>query len=263
MDKKIHRTYNYLNHLIKSKHRKSHGIHSPFIYEFVSQVVYDRKLYPEYTDIRNIRNELKNSGEVLPVKNMGARSNRFTGDSRSVKDLVSLSSVQPRIGELLFRMTRHYKPSTIIELGTSIGLSTLYLAKGAPDAQVVTVEGNKESCEFVRSLFKKYKAVNIKAINGMFDDYLSYFKDNYPSPGLVFIDGNHTHEATLRYFRHFASLMEEGFIIIDDINWSDEMRKAWKEITLTTSNRVTLDLFFMGIVIFRKSITPGHFLIRL
>jgi len=262
MENKIHLAHDYFNYLIRSKHRKGHGIHSPFVYEFVSQVVYDRKVYPEYTDIRNIRNELKNSGKVLPVKNIGAGSDRFTGESCRVKDLVSQSSVHRKFGELLFRMARYYKPAILIELGTSIGLSTMYLAKGAPNAQVVTIEGNKESCEFARSVFKKYKAGNIKAINGMFDDYLPYFEDNYPSPGLVFIDGNHTCEATLRYFNHFANLMEEGFIIIDDINWSDEMRNAWKEITLTAKDRVTLDLFFMGIVIFRKSVTPGHYKIR-
>ena len=262
MINEIRRSYHYLDYLVKSKHRNGHGIHPPFVYELASKVLFDRKSYPDYTFIHDIRNELKAGKEILSTTNMGAGSDCFTGEKRKVSDLLSKSSLQPRYGKLLFRIANYYKPATIIEFGTSIGLSTLYLAKGAPQARIATIEGDASLCEFARSLFKKHQIGNIKAINGLFDDYLSYFEKNYPSPGLVFIDGNHSYEATLRYFDHFSERIENGFLIIDDINWSAGMHRAWNEIRNDRRAIVTIDLFSMGIVIIRKMITPGHFKIR-
>ncbi len=262
MINELHRSYHYLDYLVKSKHRKGHGIHPPFVYEFVSKVLFDRKTYPEYTLINSIINELKANKEVLSITNMGAGSDRFAGESRKISDLLSKSSLQPRYGKLLFRIANYYKPETIIEFGTSIGLSALYLAKGAPQARIATIEGDTSLCEFARSVFKKHQVGNIKAINGLFDEYLSYFEKNYPSPELVFIDGNHSYEATLRYFDHFSERIEKGFLIIDDINWSAGMHRAWNEIRNDSRAIVTIDLFSIGIVIIRKMITPGHFMIR-
>ena len=262
MNEKIHLASGYLNYLLKSKHWKGHGIHSPFVYELVSQVLYDRKPYPGYEEIQVILEKLKNTTDKLPVSEFGAGSHELSGETRSVSEMVLKSSVSNKYGKLLFRIARFYKPSSVIELGTSIGLSTLYLAKGAPDSRVVTLEGNKAVCEYARSLFHEYQLKNVQAINGLFDDYLPYLDEKYSNAGLVFIDGNHTREATLRYFHHFAGLMKDGIIIIDDINWSVDMQEAWETIKLEENNRVTLDLFFMGIVIFRKSITPGHYIVR-
>ena len=262
MNEKIHFVSGYLNYLLKSKHWKGHGIHSPFVYEFISQVLYDQKLYPEYEEIQTIRDKLKNITERLPVSELGAGSHEFSGEFRSVKDMAGQSSVSHKFGKLLFRMAGFYKSPAIIELGTSIGLSTLYLAKGAPDSRIVTLEGNKAVCDYARSLFQEHRLKNVQAVNGLFDDYLTYLDEKYPDAGLVFIDGNHTREATLRYYHHFANGMKEGFIVIDDINWSADMQEAWETIKSESSNRVTLDLFFMGIVIFRESITPGHYVVR-
>lgn len=262
MRKNFQTAYQYFNYLIHSKHRKGHGIHSPFVFEFVNRVLYDRYIYPGYAELRNIRNELVSSQEILSVQETGAGSDYFSGQNRKISDLVNRSSISSRFGKLLFRIAAYYKPSAIIELGTSIGMSTLFLAKGAPDARVVTIEGDKEVCEFSRRLFMKLQVNNIQSILGHFDDYLPYLDEKYPGAELVFIDGNHTLEATLRYFEHFVSRMNEGFIIIDDINWSAGMRQAWETIISDSRASVTIDLFYMGIIVIRKSITPGHYKVR-
>ena len=253
---------NYLKYQAKSKHRKGHGIHSPYVYEFVSKVLFDKQFYEEYDYIAEVYNELTTSKEILKVNPLGAGSEKFQTEKRTVQDLARISSVQPRYGNLLFRIAKYSKPSTIIELGTSIGISTLCLAKGNPKARIVTIEGDTTLCEYARAMFKKHGLNTIKAINGPFDDYLPYLGKNYPLPQLIFIDGNHAYDATLRYFNFFIDRMEEGFLIIDDINWSADMRKAWNAILQDKRVTVSIDLFFMGIVIKRKLVTPGHYVIR-
>jgi len=262
MNNRIRRVQYYLNYLITARHSKGSGIHSPFVYEFVSKVLFDDTDYPEYNFFREIRNELKNSEEILSIETLDAGSDKFKSGTQKVKDILNKSSVPPKFGKLLFRIAKYYNPSTIVELGTSIGMSTIYLAKGVPEARIATIEGNMHVCEFARIFFKKHQAANVKAINGQFDDYLPYFEKNYPIPGLVFIDGNHTYESTIKYFDHFSRMVKEGFLIFDDINWSPEMRQAWEEIKISSEAQVTIDLFSMGIVIHQKSITPGHFMIR-
>jgi len=261
MVKEFSRSYNYLDYLLKSKHRYGHGIHSPFVFEFVSKVMFDKQIYPEYQYFNELRGSLGKSREMLGASSLGAGSKNMPG-SVMVRDLAGLSSVKPKFGKLLFRMARHYHPETIIELGTSIGISTIYLAKGNSDSQVVTIEGDSNICNFARQLFKKQDVKNIKAINGNFDDYLSYFEKNYPAPEMVFIDGNHTYDATLKYYHHFRNSIRNGFLIIDDINWSQGMRKAWCEILANDDGIATVDLFFMGIIIIRSSITPGNYIVR-
>jgi len=105
---------------------------------------------------------------MLPIENIGAGSVKQKSKYQKIKEMVGFSSVKPKYGKLLFRIARYYKPSTIIELGTSVGVSTLYLAKGAPQSKIVTLEGNASVCDYARTVFKKYQLSNIKAMNGLF-----------------------------------------------------------------------------------------------
>ena len=262
MKSQVCRSFYYLDYILRSRHRKGRGIHSPFVYEFVSNVLFDTAKHPEYVLANQIREELITSGISLPGGTFGAGSVHPEKGSRKIRDMVRYSSVQPKFGELLFRIAKYYKPLVVAELGTSIGVSTFYLAKGAPKAEIISIDGNIAVCDYARSLFKKHHINNVSVVNEQFDDYLPYFNNHYPAPGVVFIDGNHTYESTLKYFHHFSKLVPEGFLLFDDINWSPGMHRAWKEIKADPSSQVTIDLFFIGIVIRQKSITPGHYTIR-
>jgi predicted O-methyltransferase YrrM len=252
----------YIDYLIKSKHRKGRGIHSPFVFELVSKVLFDRHDYPEYQYLDQIRNELKNSKEEVEIYDIGSRSKIFQTNKRSVSQMVSHLSISPKYGKLLFRLVRYYKPQQIIELGTSIGISAFYMAKGSPESKIVTLEGNPSLVAFAGDLFKRNGIDNIEIKEGLFDELLPPMKQNYQAPGLVFIDGNHTCDATLRYFLFFSNCMDEGFIIIDDIHWSRDMHKAWKQITLNPRAKVSINLFRLGIIILNDNITPGYLQVR-
>jgi predicted O-methyltransferase YrrM len=252
----------YAAYFFRAKHKYGHGVHSPFIYDFLSKVIFDDIHYSEYTNLLKLRKELKQSDAELPGLEIGSGSMHFYQEYRKVSSLIHVSSVNKKFGKLLFRISRYYKPTTIIELGTSIGLSTLFLAKGSPLSQVITVEGNPELSHFAGELFRKYDAENITPIKGLFDEQLELLKQKYPTPQLVFIDGNHNIEPTLSYYRHFSDQMNSGILIFDDINWSLNMRKAWKKIRQDSKARATIDLFYMGIVFLDQSITPGHYQVR-
>ncbi|MGD2033931.1 MAG: class I SAM-dependent methyltransferase [Bacteroidales bacterium] len=255
-------TNRYLYYVLKAGHRKGYGIHSPFIFEMVSNVLFDRSNYEDYAFFSRIRDHLGKSGSRIEVKEMGAPSYRFNKPERSVKELVRHSSVKHKYGKLLYRLVKYYKPSTIIEFGTSVGLSTVYLGKGNEQAQVSSVEGNSSLCDFARHILRENGILNVSVLNRRFDDALDGLLKDLVDPVLVFIDGDHRYEPTMHYYNCFAAAIGEGIIVLDDIHWSEEMNKAWKRIIRDRNDQATLDLFSLGIVILKKQITPRHYIVR-
>src|SRR5262249_7370362 len=127
----------YFRYLLTASNGRGHGIHSPFVFEFVTQVLRDRAGYPAYGAVEALRESLLSDDSVLSVEDFGAG----VSSARTVRSIAA-SALKPRkFGQLFFRMARHYQPSSILELGTSLGITTSYLALGAPSASVVTCEG--------------------------------------------------------------------------------------------------------------------------
>jgi predicted O-methyltransferase YrrM len=247
---------------VKARHRKGHGIHSPYVFELVTKVIFDNTNYSDYDLFVSIRKKLSDCDTRLQVENMGAKSGYFDSDERRVRDLVRRSSVKPKFGKLLYRLVKYYKPSTILELGTSIGLSTICLSKGNIEARVITVEGSKTMCDFADKTFLENKFTNIIVKQGMFDDLLDELSVDIVEQTLIFIDGNHQYNSTLHYFSFFAERINEGIIVLDDIYWSRGMNRAWREITRREKSQACIDLFSMGIVILRPGITRKNYTIK-
>jgi predicted O-methyltransferase YrrM len=253
---------NYFNYIIRSAHRKGHGIHSPFVYDFAVNVLFDKKYYPEYYFISSVRKELLDAEVSLEVSELGASSKKFRGKSRKVRDLAKISSVDEKSGRLLFRLAHYYKPATILELGTSIGLGTIYLAKGWDKSKVYTIEGNSTLCTFAKALFIEKEISNIEVINGLFDEKIKSIVPALSAFPLVFLDGNHRYRPTLDYFQYLSENLDEYILVFDDISWSKDMRNAWKDIVDQSRKDVTIDLFSKGIIIRKKHVTPGFYCIR-
>lgn len=163
--------------------------------------------------------------------------------------MTRVASVSPKYGQLLYRLAGYYKPSLIIELGTALGISTMYLAMGNPKCRVITVEGN---CQLAGIALENFAACNLKNItlmNSSFDDALVRLVPECGTRNLIFIDGNHTFKATLQYFETFMNMAgSSNIFVFDDINWSYDMMRAWKSINGSAASGLVVDLFQMGIL---------------
>ncbi len=189
---------------------------------------------------------LENDTTRVIAADFGAGS-RVKKTNRTIGDITRMTGVNPHFGRLLYRMTNFYKPSMIIELGTATGISTFYLAAGNPNAEVITVEGNSQLAALASKNFRRSKCKNITVINSSFDDVLQQLVNYMAGNTFVFIDGNHTRDATLRYFNAFADAGKKPVLIFDDINWSTDMRSAWRKIRSQAKTGIIIDLFQMGI----------------
>ena len=160
------------------------------------------------------------------------------------------------------RLTAFEFPDTILELGTSLGLGTAAIAISSEQSEISTLEGSPSKNKVAQQFFKNSKISNINAICTDFDDYLNNFKEQ-KFFDIIFIDGNHTYDATMRYFSWaLKHLNKSGLIIFDDIYWSKDMTRAWREICQSKEVNISMDLFIAGIVMKRPEQKKQHFILK-
>jgi len=252
-----------INYLLFSHHGKGHGIHSPFVFNLISDV-FRNKIDPEIVlTIENIRKKNLSDNRTINVLDLGAGSSRMKTNTRRVSEIARYSSVPPKYGILLSNMATEFGKPAVFEFGTSIGISTMYLASGCPEAVVYTMEGCPETASIARENFNEAGLSNIKLMQGSFDELIHNVKGMDIKPGLVFIDGNHREEPLLKYFSEMAEISDDKtVIIVDDIHTSSEMESAWGKIKKHNNVSFTVDMFRMGMTFFRKGMNHNEYIIR-
>lgn len=254
----------YVRYYLTSSNGKGHGVHSPFVFEFITKVLNDERNFYCYDEIEAERQNLIYNDEEILVEDFGAGSRLQLHKKRKIS-VIAKSSLKPKkYSRLLFRMVNYYQPLTIIELGTSFGITSSYLASGNKNAQLITMEGANEIANVAQQTFKRLNIDNIQIIRGDFTNTINTTLNSLQKIDFAFIDGNHRKEPTIDYFEKLLSKIDESSVLIfDDIHWSSEMEEAWRYIQQNKNVTLTIDLFFIGIVFFRQEQkTKEHFSIR-
>ncbi len=255
--------FRYLNYLFTSKTR--YRIHSPFIYDFVNKVLRDKTSYPDYNKLWDNRNNLAQRNDQIETVDFGsgAGSKQYRTKYLPLKKIVKLRTHPKKRLELLYRISKFSSPGTILEFGTAAGISATYLKSGNPDARLITMEGCANLASHADERFNELKLDDIVIKVGNFDTNLKNVLMDFTRLDLVFFDGNHREEPTLRYYEECVQLSNESSIFVfDDIHWSSGMEKAWNRIKEDPRVSVTIDLFWFGLVFFRKGIEKQDFVIR-
>ena len=255
--------FEFLKYLVKSGHSKGHGIHSPFVYDLVSRVFRNKIDRNIVNSVEQIRKKLISDSRIIRVNDLGSGSGSGQKNERKVSDIARRSPVTLKYGILLANLAAEFGKPAIIELGTSFGISTMYLAAPDKETKVYTLEGSSEIAGIARQNCIEAGLGNIEILEGSFEELLPGLALRSIKPGLVFIDGDHRKKPVLNYFEKIAEMSDSNtVIIIDDINYSREMRETWEEIKLNDRVSVTIDLFRMGICFFRKGINHNNYIIR-
>ena len=260
----LHLGFKYLQYWFTAKNSKGHGIHSPFVFDFVTQVLNDTGTYYCYEIVEEQRKKLLDNETLIEVMDLGAGSRKGTHSQRKISDIARNALKPSKYSRLLFRMANYFKCRSILELGTSLGITTAYLAHVHHAAQVITMEGVPAIAQLARKHFASLSLHHIALIEGNFDDTLGQALLAMPKVDFVYIDGNHRLEPTLRYFETiFPHLHEDSVVVFDDIHWSGEMETAWQHILQDARVSLSIDLFFIGIAFFKKDIkVKQNFTIR-
>jgi len=241
----------YINYWVSSFNK--YKIHSPFVYKLVTEVFEKQINYEDYERIENLRDELKDNHAEIEVVDLGAGSRAFKTHKRKISKIARKSVKKEKYGHLLYMLVRYFKANSILELGTSLGITTAYLASAHENTQVITVEGSAEIAKIAEDNFKKLNLKNVQLIVGNFDNELKKICDERKKFDLIFIDGNHREVPTIEYFKTVLPYCHNDTVLLfDDIHWSEEMQEAWEFIKNHEKVTRTIDIFEMGIVFLRR-----------
>lgn len=257
----LFRVISYLKYILKAGN--SHGLHSPFVFDLYDSEISKPKKYYHFNFIERIRNNLLVSDKTIKLTDFGAGNNGQLKKERQVKAIAYSSLSNRKTCELLFKLVNKFEPKNIVEIGTSLGVSTIYMALANSTSNIYTLEGSEEILNIAKAQFQFSKAKNISPIVGNFNHTLAPLIDSLPSVDLVFFDGNHQFEPTIRYFECcLAKANEDSIFIFDDIYWSPEMKKAWNEISSRPEVKISIDLYDLGMVFFRNNQPKQHFVLK-
>jgi predicted O-methyltransferase YrrM len=254
----------WFRYLILASNGRGHGIHSPFVYELVREVLNDRRNYYAYGKIEALKNKLFADKRNLPVEDAGAGSTRRANGIIKVSDITARSVSTQKFGRLLFRLVNFYRCGQIIELGSSLGISTSYLASADAKSRVITIEGSPAIARIAAETFQQLQLNNIIQVTGIFEETLGRIVLANPPADLVYLDGNHRKEPVLDYFEQIlGNLAPASLVIIHDIHWSREMEETWSIIRKHPKVKMTIDIFSAGLVFFREEFqVKQNFMIR-
>lgn len=251
----------YLKFLWNSKNE--HAVHSPFVFNLITKCFYGKKIKPEYLILKNYRNSLLENKNTIDVTDFGAGSKVFKSNTRQIAKIAKTAGITQKRAELLFRITNYFQPTSVLEIGTSLGLATSALALGNTKASITTLEGCPNTMAIAKIQLQKFNLNNVKSIETEFSDYLKTQDPKPRTQDLIYFDGNHQKQATLEYFELLLpTVTNETLWIFDDIHWSKEMEDTWEIIKNHPKVTVTIDTFQWGLVFFRREQPKEHFVIR-
>jgi predicted O-methyltransferase YrrM len=247
-----------------------YDVHSPFLSDWLEAVLEDDREYYAFDEIEIIRQHwLRTSQKIDYSTDLGAGSRAGQSQQRAVKDMAQWSSVNAATGRRLFRMMQFAQPRTMLELGTNLGFSAMYLQRGAVQAKLYTIEGQATVARLAQESFKRlgtrYQA---EIITGDFNEVLPDLLPKIGSVDVLWLDGDHREEATLAYFEQVLPYLSfNAMVAIGDIHWSPGMEAAWEQLKQHPAVSLSVDVFDFGVLFFREeqkevehfSLVPYHY----
>ena len=284
----LYRAKSWLRHQLTAWNTGGEGVHSPYLFEWVRMVMMDKNAYYIWGEIERCREKMLRDERELEFVDYGSgklkgengKLKGENGERRRVCDIARRSLAKRKYAQMLSRLVNwlgashslengsgtacslEFRGLTIVELGTSLGVTTAYMAAMDSRNRVVTFEG----CEAVANIAKEnWKALNINNIEcrvGEID--VEELVGDVERLDVAFIDANHTYVSTCEYFDILAGIVhEKSVIVVDDIHYTEEMEKAWKAICVDERVTSTIDLYQMGLVFFDKHYWKRHYTMRL
>lgn len=254
---KIFTARTFLKYKLSAKSR--HHVHSPFVYDLLDNVINDNSPFYGYELVEALRAKNLLDESEVSIADYG------TGEDRKEKisQIAGKSVMAKKYSQLLFRLVNKFQPVHILEIGTSLGLTTIYLSLASSKSKVITLEGSEEIGKIASKNFSSLKRNNIELIIGEFDYGINQAISKTKNFDFVLFDGNHTQDATLSYFgKCLAHANENSVFVFDDIHWSREMENAWQQIKQHPSVSTSIDLFQIGIIFFRKGMSREQFVLK-
>lgn len=261
MSSKFFQLKSFLNYWLDAV--DEHSLHSPFFFNFCTKVVKQKLKHPKLDFLKQTRRKLQLDHRTVYVVDFGSGSKRLKNPNRKIADIALTSSTPEKYSHLYTRIIQYFNCQEILELGTSLGINTLYLANGCPSGHVTTFEGSPMISSIARALFHETQTNNVRVIEGNIDQTLPSYLSSIKKIDFAFVDANHRFEPTVQYFEWLVEKVhDESIIILDDIYYSPEMKSAWNAIREHNKVSATVDLYRCGVIFFNPSLSKQNVVLQ-
>tara|TARA_X000000950_G_scaffold66867_1_gene82456 strand:- start:5747 stop:6574 length:828 start_codon:yes stop_codon:yes gene_type:complete len=240
------------------KHLKSKGQMASLIAEAYSKAKYHKHAPNDVkilTQLASYREELRRDNQTVSFQEVGS------SQSLTVAEIAKRAASPAVWASFFYELAQDEKMINVLEIGTNLGMSGQYFIKGLsgkPNSRFTTIEGVKKLCEIASNRFLKISSPSkFEVRHGLYDEQLTEIVKTSVKYNLVFIDGNHQYDATIKYFKILKNNFKENAIVIfDDIHWSHGMARAWEEITDQGGIVLSIDFFKLGIIVLDSNKPP-------
>lgn len=264
----IYRVFSYLRHVLTAWNTTGEGIHSPSLFYIVRFLFRDKNSYYCFETIEQRRASLlanRDVVEVIDYGSCGCPSGMRV--MRRISDVAKYQLECAQVQQVLFRLLAYmnegeHRPLEILELGTSLGITTTYLASVDSKNRVMSFEGSSSIASLARKQWQLLGLENIECVEGRIEDTL--YNNARARLDFVYVDANHTYEATMEYVHFLLDRMSpKGIVVVDDIHYSREMYRAWEELKKDKRVTSSMDLFHVGLLFVNPYYMKRHYTISL
>ena len=147
---------NYLRFYFKASTK--YQVHSPFVYEFIENILEDKRQYYFFKTIEQFRKLIGKDSQPIGNK-----------QRKTVGALASMKGIDKATGQLLFRLVHHYKPSSALLIGTFPGIAALYQSTPSYKMQISALESDSAIEQPLQRYIKEIGAKNIHLQFGELD----------------------------------------------------------------------------------------------
>jgi len=239
-----------------------HSIQAPFAYEFYVNLKRSMRSSKANQEIEHERKNFLEDHSIISGEDLGAGSRLNNAARVSTISSKGISSQKACI--FLHNVAKLHQVENCIELGTSLGIATAYIATVSSVENVYTFEGNQGLIAKAKHLFKKLDLHKIKIFSGNIDDELPRFLQARKVLDMAIIDANHTKEALLRYYHWLQPKMQKRAIIfVDDIRWSNDMYAGWKQLVGKKEVSVSFEFANFGLLFFEMDLPKQHYVLSI
>ena len=208
--------------------RQGFGVHSPWAYDLIENVINERHPYYAYEDLYPFWEKAPQYMPQYP-------------QSRD---------------ELLFRLVNHFNPEFILEIGTGAGVSTGYLASVSKQSKVVTLDFPNPGEKEVRRNLKKIR--NIEYIAADVLETTQDILDSGSVPQFFHIAHTALWKQAVGMILQYAT--PETVIVVEDLG-KKQKKEWWKEIIKDERVGVTFQMKKVGLLFFDHKMTKQHYVL--
>jgi hypothetical protein len=225
--------------------RKGYGVHSPFVYDLITQVIEEKCYFYAYRNISLIRLQLLQNEQFVHYK----------GKRITVKKALRRYGISKKEGELLFRLTNYFKPHTILCIGSSLGLIPLYLTRYDSTVQCITLESEPDFANQAMCFLRREENPSLQIQIGSISETVPESIVQFQRIDCIYINKNvEINDLEVIFTQCFPYVHDTAFCVLAGIRSSKEKYHYWKQLCQHPNVTVTIDLFYTGILFFKPDL---------